>query len=100
VGVELFGEGQHLARLQHTNIVPIYSAHQAGPLQAVCMPYFGSTTLMDVLHGLQGRRSLPASGRHFVSTLKDRKSTVRPGDPSSPPAPAPLPRPRPAVAPA
>jgi hypothetical protein len=38
-------EPRTLAQLQHTNIVPIYSVHRAGPLQAVCMPYFGATTL-------------------------------------------------------
>ena len=49
VGDRLFGESQTLAQLQHTNIVPIYSLHRAGPFQAVCMPYFGRTTLADVL---------------------------------------------------
>lgn len=45
-------ESQHLARLQHTNIVPIYSVHRAGDWQAVCMPYFGRTTLADALRKL------------------------------------------------
>src|SRR5262249_53553249 len=43
VAPDLWGESQTLAQLQHTHIVPIYSVHQAGPLQAVCMPYFGAT---------------------------------------------------------
>ena len=62
----LAGESQTLAQLQHTNIVPIYSVHRAGPLQAVCMPYFGGTTLADVL---QVRRlaPLPPSGRGTVA---------------------------------
>jgi serine/threonine protein kinase/tetratricopeptide (TPR) repeat protein len=38
-------EPEHLARLQHANIVPIYSLHQHGPLQVICMPYFGRRTL-------------------------------------------------------
>src|SRR5207253_3139531 len=63
--------------LQHTNIVPLYSLHQQGPLQAVCMPYFGSITLADISRDLEGRASLPISGDHLVSTLQNRKSTVR-----------------------
>src|SRR5262249_42717345 len=78
VSTELFSEGQALAQLQHTNVVPIYSTHQAGPLQAVCMPYLGSTTLADVLAGLGGHASLPDSGKHFVSTVRGRQSTLRP----------------------
>src|SRR2546423_14726532 len=36
MSANLHAEAQTLARLQHTNIVPIYSAHRVGPLQAVC----------------------------------------------------------------
>src|SRR5262249_52268993 len=35
VAPDLWGESQTLAQLQHTHIVPVYSVHQAGPLQAV-----------------------------------------------------------------
>src|SRR5439155_11814008 len=58
-----------LARLQHTNIVPIYSVHRVAPFQAVCMPYFGATTLAHLLARYRGLRSLPASGRQLVDTL-------------------------------
>lgn len=77
ISTDLFEESQALAQLQHTHIVPIYSVHQAGPFQAVCMPYLGSTTLATVCKGLQNRPSLPDSGKHFVSTIQDRRSTVR-----------------------
>jgi serine/threonine protein kinase/Tfp pilus assembly protein PilF len=77
VSAEIGAEPQMLARLQHTHIVPIYSCHRAGPLQAVCMPYFGSTTLADVLRDLNARHRLPDSGRELVSTLNDRKSKSR-----------------------
>src|SRR5207247_2077464 len=70
-------ESRSLDQLQHTNIVPIYSLHRAAPLQAVCMPYFGSTTLAGVLRELQGRESLPQSGRDLISTIVGYKSTVR-----------------------
>src|SRR3954447_9458501 len=55
VSTETLGESQKLARLQHTNVVPIYSLHGGATLRAVCMPYLGPTTLADVLHDL-GRR--------------------------------------------
>jgi eukaryotic-like serine/threonine-protein kinase len=76
-------ESRTLAQLQHTNIVPVYSIHRAGPLQAVCMPYFGATTLSAVLRELQGRESLPRSGRDLISTIAGYRSTVREADPSS-----------------
>jgi serine/threonine protein kinase/tetratricopeptide (TPR) repeat protein len=75
ISAELFGEDQTLARLQHTNIVPIYSPHRVGPLQAVAMPYFGGTTLADVTKALGGQ-ALPTSGKHFVSTLLGRKNST------------------------
>src|SRR5207249_3913891 len=48
----------------------------------VCMPYFGGSTLEDVLKGIRGR-SLPRSGRHFVGTLQDRRNSTRTGASSS-----------------
>lgn len=69
-------ESQNLARLQHTNIVPIYSVHSIGTLTAVCMPYFGATTLLDVYKDLKSLPRLPDSGKGLISTLNARKSTV------------------------
>jgi serine/threonine protein kinase/Tfp pilus assembly protein PilF len=69
ISTDLAGESRTLARLQHTNIVPIYSVHRATPFQAVCMPYFGATTLAQVLAHYRGQRALPASGRQLVDTL-------------------------------
>jgi serine/threonine protein kinase/tetratricopeptide (TPR) repeat protein len=70
------GEPQTLARLQHTNIVPVYSVHQANGLHAVCMPYFGGTTLADVLKSVGHGQPLPESGKHLVSTLRNRRNTA------------------------
>ncbi len=100
VTADLTGEPQTLAQLQHTNIVPVYSVHRSGSVQAVCMPYLGSVTLDDVIGGLRGRESVPGSGEHFVSTLNHLRSRTATG-PSSPPlsaparpaAPAPTPAP-------
>src|SRR5262249_31044181 len=68
------GESQKLAQLQHTHIVPVYSLHRAGPLQAVCMPFFGALTLADVLRDVSARPSLPQSGVELLSTLNERQS--------------------------
>jgi serine/threonine protein kinase/Flp pilus assembly protein TadD len=70
-------EARALAQLQHTNIVPIYSVHRAGPLQGVCMPYFGATTLGTVLKALDDRKTLPASGKELVGTIVACQTTVR-----------------------
>ena len=81
VSTGCLAESQKLARLQHTHIVPVHSFHRAGPLQAVCMPYFGSTTLADVLDDLGQRQTLPESGKGLISTLnshRSRRSAVAP----------------------
>jgi serine/threonine protein kinase/Tfp pilus assembly protein PilF len=84
VAHDIAGESHTLAQLQHTNIVPIYSFHRTGSLQAVCMPYFGATTLAQVVQRLGGGTSLPSSGRELKSTLNRR--TTEPGMPSPLPA--------------
>jgi serine/threonine protein kinase/Tfp pilus assembly protein PilF len=70
VSTDLSGESQILARLQHTNIVPIYSAHRVTPFHAVCMPFFGVTTLAHLLHRFRGGSSVPATGRQLIDTLR------------------------------
>jgi serine/threonine protein kinase/tetratricopeptide (TPR) repeat protein len=73
VSADVAGESHALARLQHTNVVPIYSVHRCGALQAVCMPYLGATTLADTLTALKSQESLPRSGAGLVSSLRSRK---------------------------
>src|SRR6266851_3544025 len=70
-------ESGTLAQLQHTNVVPLYSVHRADPLQAVCMPFFGLTTLAHILKEIKGLDSLPESGKSLVSTLVNRNSTAQ-----------------------
>jgi eukaryotic-like serine/threonine-protein kinase len=79
ISTNLFDESQTLAQLQHTNIVPIYSAHEAEPFQAVCMPYLGSTTLANVLSSFHKRNSLPVSGKGLVTTLNHRRNSTLDG---------------------
>jgi serine/threonine protein kinase/Tfp pilus assembly protein PilF len=76
ISAKLHEESQALAQLQHTNIVPIFSVHQAGPFQAVCMPYLGSTTLADLCEELRSLGSAPLSGSRIVSTLHGRKDST------------------------
>ncbi|QJX00902.1 protein kinase domain-containing protein [Frigoriglobus tundricola] len=70
VSADLTGESQILARLQHTNIVPIFSTHRVPPFQAVCMPFFGVTTLAHLLHRFRGSTAVPATGRQLLDTLR------------------------------
>jgi serine/threonine protein kinase/Flp pilus assembly protein TadD len=66
---DLRGEPQTLARLQHTNIVPIYSVHRFGPLHAFCMPYFGATTFATLLEQLRSRPAPPVDGSWLLDQL-------------------------------
>jgi eukaryotic-like serine/threonine-protein kinase len=78
----LASEIRTLARLQHTNIVPVYSAHQQGALQALCMPYFGGTTLgkalMDVIvnGGIRTGKSLADAVRRGQSAPVERAAAL------------------------
>jgi serine/threonine protein kinase/Tfp pilus assembly protein PilF len=74
VAADVGGESQALAQLQHTHIVPIYSVHKTGCLQAVCMPYLGSVTLADVLQNIRGRTPLPQTGADLLRALRERKA--------------------------
>jgi serine/threonine protein kinase/tetratricopeptide (TPR) repeat protein len=77
---DILGESRTLAQLHHTNIVPIYSIHRAGPLHAVCMPFLGSTTLADVLHGLRSQDNLPATAEALAETVNQCKRSTMRGD--------------------
>lgn len=81
VSSESFAEADKLAQLQHAHIVPIYSVHQAGPLTAACMPYFGAATLADLLRELHGQKSIPPSGHVIVQTLQGCQSLTRRTEP-------------------
>jgi eukaryotic-like serine/threonine-protein kinase len=62
-------EPQRLARLQHTNIVPIYSVHQEHGMLGICMPFLGRHTLADAMR----ERSLVES-QAALSTVAGRTS--------------------------
>ncbi|HEV2968762.1 MAG TPA: tetratricopeptide repeat protein [Pirellulales bacterium] len=62
-----------LARLQHTNIVPLYLVQDFPEenLRALCMPYLGGATWAAVLRGIQGCRFSDHSGRQIVEQLTE-----------------------------
>ncbi len=67
-------EAQSLARLQHTNIVPIFSVHASQGNQAICMPFLGVTTLADLVDIQIDRSSTNSpSARDWISTVAARK---------------------------
>jgi serine/threonine protein kinase/Flp pilus assembly protein TadD len=80
------GEHLSLARLQHTHIVPLYSAHHdpARRLRALCMPYFGGATLAQLLEALRPQPPARRAGQDLLAAL-DRAQAAAP--PDGPPAP-------------
>lgn len=81
VSCERWNESDLLARLQHTNIVPIYSVHRLQDYQIVCMPYLGCCTLADVIRSLfpvdSEAAPLPNSGAALISTVANRASETQ-----------------------
>ena len=77
VTLDARAEVKALARLLHTNIVPVYSVHRAGLYQAVCMPYCGATTLADAIRRFRGE-TLPESGKGLVTLLQLSAASGRP----------------------
>jgi serine/threonine protein kinase/tetratricopeptide (TPR) repeat protein len=82
-------EPERLARLQHTNIVPIYSVHCDRELLGICMPFLGRRTLVDFLRhepaairaaatavGEQGGMSTQAARLAETETLPLRPQTA------------------------
>ena len=76
ISTDIIGETWALAQLRHTNIVPIYSVHRSGSLQAVCMPYLGSGTFADVLRELKERPTLPDSGAGLLNSRMRKASAL------------------------
>ncbi len=95
------GESQRLAKLQHANIMPLYSIHQHQGLFALCMPWLGSATLKDLLDEFQRRpKQTSLSGlqadlvdqtlSRFNSSVTVDSSTAmvtKPGQPMDPAVP-------------
>jgi serine/threonine protein kinase/Tfp pilus assembly protein PilF len=62
-----------LARLQHTHVVPLLSAHEDAErgLRVLCMPYFGGATLGRILERLRDRPPAARTGRDLLRALDE-----------------------------
>ena len=69
-------EAERLARLQHTNVVPVYSVHAAGPAQIICMPFLGRTTLADLIRAYRAEHPSRCSGRKSTSLRAAGRTTA------------------------
>jgi tetratricopeptide (TPR) repeat protein len=71
------GEHLSLARLQHTHIVPLYSAHEFPDrgLRGLCLPYFGGATLADLFP--EGGPA-PLTGQALLDAVREA-GPVKPG---------------------
>jgi serine/threonine protein kinase/Flp pilus assembly protein TadD len=69
-------EAERLARLQHANIVPVYSVHSAPPVQIICMPFLGRQTIADQLRLHRLVNSSPDPTRRRQSGSRKGSSTV------------------------
>jgi serine/threonine protein kinase len=67
-----------LARLQHTHIVPLYSMQDesACNLRVLCMPYFGSATLAQVLRWLCDSPPAKRTGRDILDALQQAQAAA------------------------
>jgi serine/threonine protein kinase/tetratricopeptide (TPR) repeat protein len=70
VTLDVRHESRALARLQHTNIVPVYSRVRAESLEAICMPYCGGTSLADVTRALRRAGPAPADGAWLAKLVR------------------------------
>ena len=102
ISADLLDEPAKLARLQHAAIMPVYSTHQVAALGAVCMPFYGRATLLDLCTSLRRLGTIPLSGQAFISTLKSKQrgSTRPPSSECMPVAPSQLMESPPAGSPA
>lgn len=76
-------EAGTLGRLQHPNIVPVYSVWQddASGLSAICMPYLGRVTLLDVMDRLFGKDERPMRSRAIIDAVLADGDNSLPGRP-------------------
>ncbi len=69
-------EAERLARLQHTNVVPVHSVHDAAPMQLICMPYLGRVTLADLIRAYRVDHPSRHDGRKSTSARAARATAL------------------------
>jgi serine/threonine protein kinase/Flp pilus assembly protein TadD len=86
-------ESLRLARLQHTNIVPIHNAFRIDNWHVVQMPFFGRQTLADLLKSVidanKNRTAFPKVRGDVFASTQMRATTARKTAPASTPASSP-----------
>ncbi len=78
-------EPQKIALLQHPHIVQIFSVHEVGGYQVLCMPYAGATTLADLLvsHPIATEKTgeddnlATRTSHQLVTTLSNRQREIQ-----------------------
>jgi tetratricopeptide (TPR) repeat protein len=72
-------EARTLGRLNHPNIVPVYSVQESSSgLSVVCMPYLGTATLDDVINHVHLRTDLPRQARVILQSVQNPVSARYP----------------------
>ncbi|HEV3436627.1 MAG TPA: serine/threonine-protein kinase [Gemmata sp.] len=77
-------EAERLARLQHTHIVPVYSVHEAAPVQVICMPYLGRRTIADLIRVFRADHGSRGLVYRKTSGTRPARTTTTPDCPSTP----------------
>ncbi len=75
-------EPQNIALLQHPHIVQIFSVHDVGGAQVICMPYAGATTLADLIQQHRvavdmQQGAFTRTSQQLVTTLNNRQREVQ-----------------------
>ena len=76
------GEAEILGKLQHPNIVPVYSLQEdeTTRLAAFCMPYLGRATLADVLDHVFAQETAPVRARAILDAIATVRDDAPPKD--------------------
>jgi serine/threonine protein kinase/Tfp pilus assembly protein PilF len=85
VGMQLSNECQKLAKLQHPNIVPIYSFHHEGAVHALCMPYRGPITLAHLVARLRSENLQTLNGKSLTTVIDECRRHRQPLPITAPP---------------
>ncbi len=76
------GEAELLSKLQHKNIVPVYSLHHYESMHVVCMPLLGTATLGGLLQAIEQAGQTPPSALALIDTIRNCASQTWPATPT------------------
>lgn len=75
-------EAATLGRIPHPNVVPVYSCREERGLTAVCMPYLGHATLIQVLDRVYGQGKKVNRAAEILAAIADPLPQNVPAPPS------------------